>query len=151
MCEQCLANPVSFGQPLRGFWLMRARRDGDNWKKGEWGLVECNDPTFYWVSTPRVLSDTEWEPEDFHDAFMADPSTGYRLVAAAVEKGYDPTEGGFESWFFNYLVEYLKTAEAVDEGDLYAIDDLEKFSPSDFSIGKDPKPELEAELLKLYK
>lgn len=48
MCDQCLVNPIYFGQPLVGFTLARARRDGcEDWKKGEWGLIEVNDPTYY--------------------------------------------------------------------------------------------------------
>ena len=46
MCEQCLTWPVSFGEPLEGYFLMRARRDGNDWKKGEWGYIEQLDAAY---------------------------------------------------------------------------------------------------------
>lgn len=161
MCDQCLTWPVSFGSPLPGYTLMRARRDGCDWKRGEWGLIECNDPTFRWKSTPTPnptfgMTDEQENdffetyekgtpeyaraslraPEDFREAVYGFPLEGFRLVTAAVERGYNPENAGFESWLFDYLGEWLKTAPMEDEGD--AFPNRESFAPVDLTIGRDP-------------
>ena len=164
MCEQCLTWPVSFGQPLEGYTLMRARRDGNDWTKGEWGLVECNDPTYTWKKTPTPsplwgMTDEQEEEYfrnrddndpahdrsiglgmgDFAEALVDSPYEGYRLVLAGIKAGYNKKQHGyFTSWLFDYLGEYLKTAEMVDEGD--AFPDRESFAPVDLTIGRDPIP-----------
>lgn len=162
MCEQCLTWPISFGNPLPGFRLMRARRDGHTWKRGEWALIECNDPTYTWKTTPTpspiynlsdleehkmisalALADTEgaeykrcmFHPEEFIEALRSGPEAGFKLVSACYEVGYDKKKhGNLDSWLFDYLGEWLKTAEMVDEGGLPGL------SPADFTIGKDPLP-----------
>ena len=61
---------------------------------------------------------------------------GYDLIKGAMERGYDPDDGPiFAYWFFNYLGEYLKTAEMVEEGDPFP--NREEFAPSDLTIGRD--------------
>ena len=137
MCEQCLTWPVSFGQPLEGFTLMRARRQGNDWRKGYWGLVECNDPTFMWKSTPIPLSEDDMPygyPDEFATALICDPNSGYRLVAACMEKGYNQTTSLY-SWLFDYLGRWLLTAPMTDEGD--AFPNRESFAPVDLTIGRE--------------
>jgi len=163
MCEQCLTWPISFGQPIPGYTLMRARRDGNEWMKGEWGLIECNDPTFVWKSTPTptlaygmtveeeaallesldpespeyARADLWLPPDDFVDGLTGNAVDSYKLVRAAVEKGYDiEKDGNFYLWFFDYLGEWIKNADMVDEGD--AFPNRESFAPVDLNIGKDP-------------
>lgn len=141
---------------------MRARRDGNEWMKGEWGLVECNDPTYIWKKTPTPsptwgMTDEEEEAffdqlddndrlydrsigliqGDFIGAFQGSPQDGYNLVKAGITRGYDPDKHGqFEIWFFDYLGEWLKTAPMVDEGDPFP--KREAFSPVDLTIGRNP-------------
>lgn len=162
MCEQCLTWPVSFGSPLPGYTLMRARRNGNDWLQGEWGLVECNDPTYIWKATPTPnpvfgMTDEEEEaflqsipedskeykranaycaPDDFESAIWNSPLHGYRLVSAAIKRGYDPKDYNFARWLFDYLGEWLKTAPMEDEGD--AFPSRESFAPVDLTIGRDP-------------
>lgn len=52
MCEQCSAKTHSWGWVLPGYALVRATCDGTFMRTGQWGLVECNDPTFIWSVTP---------------------------------------------------------------------------------------------------
>lgn len=137
MCDQCNADPLSYGEVIPGWILMRARRDGIRWRKDDWGLVCSNDPTFTWTSTPTpcplfCMPDEEdqmawfdaqpegspdveralaYTPDDFKKAFMMDPGLGYDLVVAAMTCGYDPNDGGdFHAWFFDHIGEHLKTA-----------------------------------------
>lgn len=137
MCEQCTTEALTYGEVIPGWLLMRAQKDGNRWKAGEWGLVWSNDPSFTWTSTPTPnpafgLDDEAEEalyeankgtpigdriasmklPQDFKDAFEAvTPRAGYSLVCAAMEKGYDPeTSGDFSWWFYDCVGEHLKTA-----------------------------------------
>ena len=134
MCEQCNTEAAFFGEPIPGWYLMRATKDGIKWKSGEWGLVFRNDPDLYWTSTPtpsalfNIQDEDEQEawlqankgtpeyvrvwmevPHDFATAFMMEPGLGYDLVTAAMKRGYDPeTSGDFTTWFFDLLGEHLK-------------------------------------------
>jgi hypothetical protein len=143
---------------------MRARRDGNDWMKGEWGLVECNDPTYIWKKTPTPspvwgMTDDEEEifingltKDDprrdralglnqaaFSESFYGTPEQGHRLIEAAKTVGFDREKhGSFTYWFFDYLGEYLKTAVMVDEGDPFP--KREEFAPVDLTIGRDPIP-----------
>lgn len=130
MCEQCLVNPISFGSPLEGYTLMRARRTGNDWAKGEWALIECNDPTFTWWTTP-VLGKKPYSKE-FDNAFNCDPISGHNLYEACVKAGF---EGGWiTNWLYQYLAEWIDKAEITEEGDPFP--HLEAQNPSDFSIKK---------------
>lgn len=45
MCEQCLVNPLFFGEILPNWLLIRARRESDDMEVGEWGLIHhANNP-----------------------------------------------------------------------------------------------------------
>jgi len=64
MCEQCCAQADGWGEFLSGWFLCRANKDGHEMSVGDWGLVECNDPTFIFRTTPVLdplsgLSDDE--------------------------------------------------------------------------------------------
>lgn len=165
MCEQCLTNAVWFGQPIPGFSLARARRQGNDWNIGDWGLIECNDPSITWSVTPTPSptwgmtddeedawydntdrNSEEWKrgtsfPYAFSQHFEdCGPNLGYRLIKGAIEVGYDPEKHGqFTSWFFDYLGEYLKTATAEPDDDVI-FPERDKLFPIDLSIGRDPLP-----------
>lgn len=142
MCEQCLTWPISFGEPLRGFWLLRARRDGNDWKKGEWGLVQCNDPTFIWKTTPVVGSDKVFPyTDEFANAFDCPPTVGHALVTAAVERGYK-LDTPFLSWLYFYLADWIAKTPYTEEDD--PLPQREEFAPVDKTIGREPIIELEA-------
>ncbi len=157
MCEQCLVNPVYFGEPLPGFFLARARRDGNDWKKGDWGLIQCNDPTFYWTQTPTSnptfgMNDTELDKfmsydltddqkariyhsnisDEFYNAFYCDPQTGHDLVEAAKQVGYESRS--FIPWLFDYLGYWIEKTEGETDKDPFP--EREKFAPTDYSIYK---------------
>ena len=140
MCDQCTTEALRYGaEVLPGFWLMRAQKEGIQWPAGHWGLVECNDPTVTWQSEPQPspvygMTDDEEEawfkkhegndellnsamgyiPDDFRDAFRVHPNTGYKLVMAAEQRGYNhKTSGDLVHWLWEHLGEHLKTSAPV--------------------------------------
>jgi hypothetical protein len=135
MCEQCCADAVSYGEPLPGFYLVKARRTGHSMKDGQWGLVECNDPFAIWTATPCEDPTHGWTDEqleasgnddipgedafidgvgEFRDELFCNPLLGHRLVEAAKTKGYNPEDHGFEAWLFHHLGVFLKTAKPTE-------------------------------------
>jgi hypothetical protein len=80
--------------------------------------------------------------DDFHKAFEScSPMTGYKLVSAAMECGYDAKKhGGFVFWLFDYIGEYLKTAVSDEDEHPGPFPELEKTSPSDLTIDRHPLP-----------
>lgn len=134
MCLQCCTNAVDYGEVLPGWGLYRAQKDDQEidpvWPKDHWGLIQCNDPDFVWEVTPeldpsfgktddQINAETpeEWEASEawlkkvaeFSNDLISDPKTGYQLVAAAVEAGYDlETDGRFEAWFFHRMARIIR-------------------------------------------
>ncbi|MBC8737358.1 hypothetical protein F6X40_11140 [Paraburkholderia sp. UCT31] len=102
---------------------MKAQKSGREWKAGQYGLVEMNDPTIVFdgplaADPGRGMSDDELNAlfdqpgedgqcfrslddayteaaERLQPALELDAVTGYRLVKACVEVGYRPGEDGF--------------------------------------------------------
>lgn len=149
MCEQCLVNPLYFGEVVPGWFLIRARRASDDMKVGEWGLVQVNDPAFTWSSKIEPF-DTESEdvlleesPSDFYDGICSlDLDTLTRLIVACERAGYvafgDNAFKDFNSldgWLWRKIVEHLKVAAAETEEDPFP--HLDAIQPHDYSLGKD--------------
>lgn len=164
MCEQCLTNPIYFGEPLPGLYLARARRDGNDWKKREWGLIEINDPSFVWTSTPTVnpcfgmdldeieayveahpgMSEDEENraygiggvPMDFIDQFsLMDPEFGHFIVGEAIKVGFRPKIDTFVYWFYDYLGKWILEHDGESGDD--PLPHLDDYSPTDYTIGKE--------------
>jgi len=68
MCEQCCANTQTYilseeeTHVFPGIFLVRATEDGMQMKKGDWGLVRCNDPDVFWSKDPE--KDPCWDLSD---------------------------------------------------------------------------------------
>lgn len=98
-------------------------------QKGQWGLVESDDPSFIWTPTPAIdptagKTDAEldadhslWEGFDkftevaaqFEEELVARPSIGWKLYEAALKAGYDRAKHGrFAYWLFDFLAHWLK-------------------------------------------
>jgi len=129
MCLQCIVEAENLGLVLPGWYLMRSRKDDPRWPVGHWGLVQSNDPTFVWETTPtpdplHFVPDDQWEawleqnpkgtpayertmgehPDDFDKALVCDPALGWELVNASIPFGYDPeTSGYFGQWLFSWI------------------------------------------------
>jgi hypothetical protein len=132
---------------------MRARRNGSEWKKGQWGLFNHDDPAFIWNSTPvpsKDEMDLDFPPLDF-DTGLNNPisvpklTDSYELVKACFDAGYDQMQGEpLANWLFNHLGVYLKDAPMIEYGD--AMPHLDQQDPTDYSIGRNP---IESEKLNL--
>ena len=117
---------------LPGWGLFQASRDGYIMKKGDWGLVQCNDPTFVWsvdpVSDPtfgmteadeeRELKDPNIELktdlfydrfEEFNNAMQGRVSDGWALMDAAIKAGFNPEDHFFNYWLFHKLGHWIET------------------------------------------
>ena len=139
MCKQCTAESISYGEVIPGWILVRARKDADEWKAGQWGLVWENDPSFTWSSDPTPdplfrMPEAQWDawfeanrdtpaairamesaPDDFEAAFQCAPDIGYGLVTAGMQRGYDPEKSGdFTGWLFSLMGEHLDNATPTD-------------------------------------
>jgi hypothetical protein len=108
MCEQCAAATIDIAEFAPGWKFVRATQDGGRMKAGQYGLVTFNDPSYLLSVVPKpapnggVIRDLDNDPalgkawdEWFDlagriDADLAcDPPTGYDLVSACLEAGWD--------------------------------------------------------------
>ena len=138
MCEQCLANAIEIMEEfLPGWCLVMATTDGHAMMKGDYGLVRCNDPDFVIPIDLKPIPDPAFDfsdeqinvmsKEEFQkvEAFtdlvagisgmlITDPVTGYELVSACKEAGWDPKIHG---WRIEYwLTHQMGKAIAEFEG-----------------------------------
>lgn len=151
MCELCFLNPIYLGEIFPGFHLERARRDGsdpDGLKKGDWFLVRQNYPDLYWTTTPKIKSkeitqENKREWLHFFDSFGEEIESnntsldlGYKLLEAAKTKGFNPEAESFVSWFYDYLIDYLKTCEVISPPpEETVLEHHEADHPTDYTIG----------------
>lgn len=132
MCTQCVVNPIYYGEIAPGWFLMRARKDEggtEGMRVGEWGLVECNDPTIVFDVTPVVYDnpDQTWEAYGkFYYNFMFAPSVGHKFYTAMGQvkipfrvkrQWVKNSVYGFEQQFYFYLADFIKTATLDYDGD----------------------------------
>ena len=98
MCEQCSAETVAYNFPIDSFpfILVRATRDGDKMLNGDWGLLECNDPSF--IFTGDVLAVPDLSLVDLVNwfGFAGDANRPSLEFSAAAEKwNRSVRHGGF--------------------------------------------------------
>ena len=75
---------------MKGWGLMRAKKNApyDEMKAGDFGLIECNDPSIIFSTEPKLdLSQEELHDrmEAFANEMVMDASTGFRLITAFKE------------------------------------------------------------------
>lgn len=132
MCEQCVANAkLVISDVVPGFSLMVAEGGSEDWPKGWYGLVECNDPTMVFPTleidplfgvSVAELDTTGGQPEvlaqeslhldavmAFQERVPASLMANYRLVSACFVAGYDPELHGtyVESWLIHHMASKL--------------------------------------------
>ena len=132
MCEQCSAGAIHLGEPVPGFMLIQATKDGGEMKVGQYGLVEENDPflIFERKPTPEPFHDKTdqqidsmnkktiaplmaWldSAREFEDLFEVSPKLGWRFVEACRKAGYEDRHGSVAIWFFHKAGEMLAKSE----------------------------------------
>ena len=129
MCEQCLVNPIEYGEVLPGWFLIRATKDGMLMNAGEFGLVQTNSPAFTFSQVPEVedasISDGHellWFAKAgvFESELMKDASFDEvcLLGKACYDAGYTTDSGFMYMWLFNHLGEIINKMErdnAIEE------------------------------------
>jgi len=129
MCLQCISKAETvLNDAVPGYTLMVATLDTDHWRKGEWGLVNSNDPDFIWSGDPLInpimfmtekeleqvpKTDPLWDAvslcdqrvEEIEKRFRAAPMIGYKFVQACLRAGYDPNVHGerIVLWFIDHV------------------------------------------------
>ena len=130
MCECCCADAVDYGEVVSGWFLVRARKEGQIMQTGQWGLVFCNGPSVVWTTTPipnpfegktdaeiDALPDDEgWieKAADFQVTGSPDMclTACWDLVEACRQSGYNPEEhGDAEWWLFHRMGVMLQSGE----------------------------------------
>lgn len=140
MCEQCIVNPLYFGQPIPGYTLILARREGNDMPLSSWGLVECNDPTFVFTFDFTLFPGTdEWADAVWNvaDDLVSHPYAGYHLVSSCMPLGY-VCGSNFVEWLMNHLRTWLVKTQPETGDDPFPQLDQERathyapwISPSD--------------------
>lgn len=128
MCEQCLVNPFYYGEFAPGWFLIRATRESDM-KIGQWGLLECNDPSIVFTTTPQLYTNREifdTAIDNFSDEMFIDIATGHRLFEAVskvkiswkVKKLFIKLNvRNFNDRFFVYLADFIERSNPIKESD----------------------------------
>jgi hypothetical protein len=126
MCECCSADTHYIGEVFPKWMLVRARKNGNEMKEGDWGLVNFNSPSFIWdgklepteepskfcvddkEDVPPEL-DEAWDNymgvvEDFSKCLHGHVQDGYLLYKSCLEGGYDNNKcPRFDVWLFDRL------------------------------------------------
>jgi len=131
MCEQCLVNPLYYGEVFKDWHLIRARRKGSYMEVGEWGLVKINDPSWVWKSDPRDQSDGP--PDDFWEAFLCTPFSGKEFIEDCVDSGFDgENDYDLSEWLWEKIVNHVKTTPPATEEDPFP--NLDSTTETDYTL-----------------
>lgn len=139
MCEACLADMVCYKKQIGRFFLLRARKDWEDIKVGDFGMAQSNGPDFLFSVKPWKDPQYGWSDEQnnnatkeendladkwmndvdlFDEQVIATMSLGAlaRLIKDALGEGFDPDKtditGSFAFWLFH------KLGEVIEEGEL---------------------------------
>lgn len=126
MCTQCVVDPLYYGEFAPGWFLIRATKPDYDMEADDWGLVECNNPSVVFSTTPVVdeFVKTHIQYSDFSEEFYMHPSVGYRLYDAMSKvkipfrvkrKWVEHSILTFEKRFFYFLADFIKNSIPVKE------------------------------------
>lgn len=139
MCMQCVAKSKNYGAVVPGLFLVRATKTVDNeifdsghhhWTKGQWGLVQSNDPDIFWDDEPQIEPHTDLTEEEINALSVMsnltwakwhkkvqrfsnswtrlDPTTTWQIVDKCRKAGWDLRKHGLiESWLFGRMGQLL--------------------------------------------
>ena len=137
MCMRCSTEAELYEKEVvPGIGLVRATVDHGEVRAGDWGLVECNDPFFWWrgeiLPVPRTVREDAESPiaylegeEAIEDRYFDErgkvermlipADVGYRVTVGAIEVGYDPKEDGYVAgWIYDRLDEVVRGGVRVE-------------------------------------
>lgn len=113
-----------YGEPVKGWTLLRAMKDVANMKAGDWGLAFSNLfftkknflPSFVFKDIP---DDIEEDFEDymakidvFESCMLVDPQVGYAFYSACLEDGFDAIMDDFYIFTAERLLKTAKEGQA---------------------------------------
>jgi hypothetical protein len=91
MCETCLSQCDDYGEVLPGWFLVRATKDsGITMEAGDWGLVDCNSPSFIFEHTPIKNPIVGLTIEESEESKLDEPY--YRFISVSDSIGIDMFE-----------------------------------------------------------
>jgi len=110
MCEQCVAEVMNFGKISNNIILVRATKDGHTMKKGNWGLVNMNDPFLIFKHTPKSSLEDE-DLTDSEEEFLEINTdlcfiNGY--TREIIEEFYKSERSSFALWLHDKIAKYIK-------------------------------------------
>jgi len=126
VCKRCIAKTTIIGKVVPGIILVRATVQGCSMEPNEFGLVKGDDLIHTFMRIPRShpfygLSDNEantraeadglaplmdWSKLSlgFSKRFLVDLNTGWWVVKACLQAGYDPDlDGAAGVWLFHRM------------------------------------------------
>jgi hypothetical protein len=85
MCETCLGKCDNYGEIFPGWWLVRATVDSSiRLEADDWGLVQCNDPTFIFEQTPIKNPCYGLLDNELDDPDLDEPHKNFLKVAHSI-------------------------------------------------------------------
>ncbi len=126
MCLQCLTHPWYYGEIAPGFTLARSTKENSDWGVGEWGLIECNDPSVVFKHTPYLESYSRGDLGDFYEAFRLPMGLSSRLLSALNSVQYSfavrrlwvkHLAHSVEDRLYIYLAEFIKDSSPTQDVD----------------------------------
>lgn len=151
MCEQCAAKTLLVGEISKGFCLVKATRDGFEMKRGDYGIVRCNDPDIIFPESLKPFPDPSFEKEgddselsmkfidlveEFSKYLIGNLDFGHDFYMSCEESGYEPGKHGYIDWWIVHRIGELvcKFDKYVEDfKSKYTIDKLKKISEVDKS------------------
>lgn len=87
--------------------------ENEEWPKGWYGVVLCNDPEFVFPGPLEEENDDNWldiseRGLDMVDRNILSMRRAWQIVDSAISAGYNPKEEPFESWLIDYCAKRLK-------------------------------------------
>lgn len=89
MCEQCCAKTIYLGEIAKGFHFVKATRDGNEMKKGEYGIIRCNDPDIIFPESLKPFPDPYLNNEEDGDKFIDLVYNLREYLIGSFDFGYD--------------------------------------------------------------
>lgn len=132
MCLQCMTKArMIVKDVLPGYGLVKATVGHEDWPKGWYGLVRCNNPDYIWEGKPlmdptfymtdeqinNLSSKGERADREFfrlvekmEPQFEESPELGYALYTACKKDGYNEKKHGYRlmPWLVHHMAEKMK-------------------------------------------